>query len=546
MELLRRTLWGSALILLILLLRSLWKNRLPSLVFRVLWIVAALRLLLPLSVALPVSINYAPLPSFEVPAATGQPLAWESALPLYGAEQHDISSAAVSPWMLLWLAGTVLFTAYFLISYVRCLRTFRSSLPESSPEVQAWLAEHRLLRRFSVRYSDQIASPLTYGILFPVILLPKALDRRDTATLQFVLTHEWVHIRRWDALVKLLFAATLALHWFNPLAWLLYWLGNRDLELSCDADVIRWVGWEYRAAYALALLELEEKRSGLLPCFSRFSKDFLEERVKSIMQFKRVSAVTAFLAMLLVVGITSAFAFRPETTAQIQLNDSVEMDESISGKSNVEQNRDYYPVVTQWAEALKDRDGKARYTLLSADAQDPYYKALVVQNGTTNPWTIGVSSPWVVNYEIALDGAEAVITYHTKTSDQEIYIYQEVLTLTEDDGQDVVQNYGVTVDYLREDLYEKALDIQAQVLEGHLTWRLNSESVAMNFLRNTLGVEKGTLRTVTDLEIEFETEDEETIRVQLYRPLNVESGFLAVYSYSIENQYQILDNLGIY
>ena len=549
MELLQQTLWGGTMVLVILLLRTLGKRFLPRTVFRALWIVAALRLLLPLSLGLPVPLPApaTPLPAADA-AAIGQAWNWENTLPHFSAVQPDTHqpAAAVTPWTLLWLVGVVLLTAYFAVSYVRCLRTFQTSLPEHSPKVEAWLAEHRLARRVCVRCSDQITSPLTYGIFRPVILLPETLDRRDTATLQFVLTHEWVHVWRWDALMKLLFAAALALHWFNPLVWLLYWLGNRDLELSCDVAVVRRVGREYRAAYALALLALEEKRSGLLPCFSRLSRNFLEERVKSIMQYRRASAVAVFLAMLLVVGITSAFALRPETTAQIQLHEPAAPENSVSGEVALGETQDGYTVASQWAEALKERDGKARYALLSADAKAPYYEALTEQNGTEYPWTIGVSSPWVVDYEIALDGAEAVITYRTETSDRETYIYQEALKLTEEHGRTVIQGYGVTVEYLREDLYEKALDIQAQVREGHLTWRLDPESVTLNFLYNTLGLERGTLRTVTDQEAVFATKDGKTILVQLYRPLNVENGFLAVYEYTVENHHQIVDNLDIY
>lgn len=75
-----------------------------------------------------------------------------------------------------------------------------------------------------------------------MILLPATMDRQDFATLQLVLTREWVHIRRFDALTKLLFAAALTVHWFNPLVWVLFFLGNRDLELSCDAWVLRHIG----------------------------------------------------------------------------------------------------------------------------------------------------------------------------------------------------------------------------------------------------------------------------------------------------------------
>ena len=76
----------------------------------------------------------------------------------------------------------------------------------------------------------------------------------------YVLEHELVHIRRLDALWKPLLALTACVHWFNPLAWAMYVLANRDMELRCDEAVIRRFGADSRSAYALALLSMEENR----------------------------------------------------------------------------------------------------------------------------------------------------------------------------------------------------------------------------------------------------------------------------------------------
>ena len=88
MELLQQTLWGGIMVLVILLLRTLGKRFLPRTVFRALWIVAALRLLLPLSLALPVPAPATPLPAADA-AATGQAWTWENTLPYFGAAQTD-------------------------------------------------------------------------------------------------------------------------------------------------------------------------------------------------------------------------------------------------------------------------------------------------------------------------------------------------------------------------------------------------------------------------------------------------------------------------
>ena len=153
-----------------------------------------------------------------------------------------------------------------------------------------------------VRTSDRIAAPLTYGALYPVILLPRAMDLRDRDTLSCVLAHEHTHIRRFDPLRKALFAAALCLHWFNPLVWAMYVLAGRDMELSCDEAVLR--SGADRERYALALLDLEEQRGRWSPSGSHFSGHALEERIKAIMKRKHIS-ITALIAVLVVMCVTT-------------------------------------------------------------------------------------------------------------------------------------------------------------------------------------------------------------------------------------------------
>lgn len=64
-------------------------------------------------------------------------------------------------------------------------------------------------------------------------------------------------------------------------------LANRDLELSCDAAVVRLYGAEARAPYARTLLELEARRSRFLPLCSAFNKNALEERIGAIMRSRK-------------------------------------------------------------------------------------------------------------------------------------------------------------------------------------------------------------------------------------------------------------------
>ena len=305
---------GGVLILFIVVIRALAIHRLPKTTFLALWMIAALRLLLPLSIPMPFKIHIdldvfsdvvPKLPSGNI----GFPLPGEGR-PAYdtGAIVPGPAAEHISVFVILWLVGVLLLALYFSISYLRSMRKFRMSVPDNTPYIREWLNAHQIVRPIEVRSSDLISSPLTYGILHPVILLPKKLDRNDQAALQYVLTHEYVHIRRFDAITKILFAAVLCIHWFNPFVWVMYVLANRDMELSCDAWVIRMMGAKNRSSYALMLIKMEERRNGMSALCNHFGKNAISERIEAIMKFKKTSIWACILALALIAGATTAFA----------------------------------------------------------------------------------------------------------------------------------------------------------------------------------------------------------------------------------------------
>lgn len=209
-----------------------------------------------------------------------------------------------------WAVGLVLCAAGFAAVYLRCRRDFATSLPVDDPRAQAWLAENRrqLRRPLSLRRSDLISTSLTYGVLRPVILVPRDTDWSREGEVRYMLAHELVHVRRFDALTKLVLVACVCVHWFNPLVWAMYVLANRDLELSCDERVVRSFGTASRATYARTLIAMEETKSGLAPLYSGFSKTATEERIVAIMHIKKTSLLAVATSASLVVGIPAALA----------------------------------------------------------------------------------------------------------------------------------------------------------------------------------------------------------------------------------------------
>ena len=328
MSLFQMSVAGGVLILFIVVIRALAIHRLPKTTFLALWMIAALRLLLPLSIPMPFKIHI----DLDVFSDVVQKLpSGNIGFPIPGESRHAYDTGAVvsspaaeriSIFVILWLVGVLLLALYFSISYLRSMRKFRMSVPDNTPYIREWLNAHQIVRPIEVRSSDLISSPLTYGILHPVILLPKKLDRNDQAALQYVLTHEYVHIRRFDAITKILFAAVLCIHWFNPFVWVMYVLANRDMELSCDAWVIRMMGAKNRSSYALMLIKMEERRNGMSALCSHFGKNAITERIEAIMKFKKTSTIACALALVVVVGATTAFAASANTATQPEQDDT--------------------------------------------------------------------------------------------------------------------------------------------------------------------------------------------------------------------------------
>ncbi len=317
----RVTLSAGVMVLAVLLLRVRFQERTPRRVFCLLWDIVLVRLLVLAEIPSPVSIRlWLPGIFRQSTEPAGVPMVTHGLTEGTAAIQATyVFSAADSAPMCcevpntppvglgnilaaLWLAAALTMAGWFLWNHLRSRRIYAASLPVRDGYVLEWLAERPLRRPVRTRYSDRIASPLTYGVAYPVILLPSRMDWRDREALSCVLSHEYEHIRRFDALRKGLLALALCLHWFNPLVWCMYVLAGRDIELSCDEAVVR-AGAD-REGYALALLSLEERRGGWSSIGSHFSQNALEERIKTIMKHKHFS-LTALVSVLLVMAVTT-------------------------------------------------------------------------------------------------------------------------------------------------------------------------------------------------------------------------------------------------
>lgn len=435
MSLLQMSVSGAAMILVITVLRALAINRLPKKTFLALWGAALVRLLVPFSLPSKMSI-YSLLARKTAPVtiatqAAVLPAVTEARIVPVAPQSVPAPTPAVSLWGIVWVVGTVLCAAVFAVAYWKCYREFQMSFPVENEVSRRWLQAHPLRRSISIRQTDRVSSPLTFGILHPVILMPKKTDWEDEPALQYVLDHEFTHIRRFDAVSKLLLIGAVCVHWFNPLVWAMYVLANRDMELVCDETVIRHFGSGTKASYAGVLIHMEEVRSGFAPLGSHFSKNAIEERITAIMKTRKVSVFSLAAAAVLIAGTVTVFA----TSAQPGANDddmpqkNQSANESPIGTATIDGTLTSYIGNDRKTYYLID-DGNATKALNAEEFEQQY------PTSDIEWWTYEEYKAWLENEKVQLQsmigekawtGGRGEFVWTQEIVDETIAMYEDIL-----------------------------------------------------------------------------------------------------------------------
>lgn len=316
MNIIQMSLYAGALILIIVTIRALCLNKLPKITFLALWGVVAFRLLIPFSIPSRFSIynimnDVETLINPKVLISSGTNPSVFDSFSTVNSQSLSVKDGilSASPMQIIWMIGVVFLSLLFLSTFHKNNKELKTALPIRGNEIiDDWCRKHKLHSSIQVLISDKITTPIAVGIIKPRILLPKTMDINDKRLMGYVLAHEYQHIKHFDMLWKLVLLLTLCIHWFNPLVWIMYVLANRDLEIACDEKVLTIYGGENRAEYALTLIQMAEKKSKFTPLYNGFNKNSTEERIVSIMKFKKGSIFLTTLALLLVVGITTVFA----------------------------------------------------------------------------------------------------------------------------------------------------------------------------------------------------------------------------------------------
>ena len=319
MTLLQMSLSAGVMIILIIVLRTLFLNKLPRLTFPILWLIVLIRLTIPFSLETKFSLTDFMLQPFGISTSVSNSVSSPNIstpettpaffLMPYNQSENITTTRPSSNWLFIsWLLGISLFAAFFTFNYWKSHQKIRHAIPIQNDVLTTWKSKHQLKREVQILTSDKITTPLTVGILKPKIILPVEMLSSVISNLDYMLEHEFYHIKRWDALWKVLTISIACFHWFNPLVWAMCILANRDLEISCDGWVTRKFEKQDKKMYAYMLVEMAEQRSEFTLFCSGFAKHAIEERIESIMKTNKTTWIGISVAALLI-GVLALNAF---------------------------------------------------------------------------------------------------------------------------------------------------------------------------------------------------------------------------------------------
>lgn len=285
--------WQAGLIALAVMAVRPLLRRAPRRAVCMLWLLVALRLLLParLTVESPVSLQQPESPPIQAyQELRQQEKVYVSAPPEQRSEMAGPAAAQgfalLDQLPAIWLTGVGCMALYMALSLLRMRWRLRAA-----PRIQD-----------NVYRCTDWSTPFVLGVLAPRIYVPETVSEQDFPQ---VLAHERCHIRRWDHVWKPLAFLLLAVNWFNPVLWAAYVLLGRDMERACDEMVLKNATPIQRAEYSRALVSCAAQPKMAAVCPLAFGEVAVKERVKNVLNYKKPAlwAVILLVVAAAIIGV---------------------------------------------------------------------------------------------------------------------------------------------------------------------------------------------------------------------------------------------------
>jgi len=330
--------------------------------------------------------------------------------------------------MFVWLLGAIVFSSYMFILNVRFRKRIKDNCQCTEKSVTKVFNEcskvMNVNKKLPVYFTKNIHSPSIYGLFWPRLLLPvNFINKISHEELKYIFLHELAHYKQKDILINWIAVVLKAIHWFNPIIWYGFYHMRQDCELACDAIALFHIEKENQVEYGrtiihlLSLVSVDNIVPSIAGILSNSSKLHIKRRITMITNFKK----TSIKCVIAVVAIASAIGITSLTNAKPAIANNINSKSAISGVESAEINllpQNAKDVATLWAEALNNRDGGLRFSLLTNELKRQEYETY-----SKIKWTIGGSSPWVVSYtvnetnKLDNDTSEFEIKYQMTTSE---------------------------------------------------------------------------------------------------------------------------------
>ena len=256
---------GSIVILAVLVLRLVLRKT-PKKFICMLWMVAGLRLLLPVPLQSRFSLQP---PTIRLP-------------------QSETLQTYLVP---LWCIVAVSLLCASLISYAHLRRQVKNARKVRG----GWECEG-------------LETAFVLGFLKPKIYIPAGINDN---TRQQILAHERTHLDKGDQWIKLIGFLALVLHWFNPLVWVSYILLCKDIEMACDQRVVQFMDLPERKAYSAALLDCSTHKVHYAACPVAFGEVSVKYRIKSVLSYKKPAFWISLLGVLAIAFVAVCLGTNP-------------------------------------------------------------------------------------------------------------------------------------------------------------------------------------------------------------------------------------------
>jgi len=301
LKIINMSITSSYVILFVIVVRFFLKKS-PKIFSYGLWAIAFIRLILPFSIESIfslISINTNTIP--DGIAYSQKPQIQSGITLIDGAINRvlpvPVAAASVNPmqiWIylssLIWIMGLVFLLIYSIYSTIKLSKKLK-------------FATHL---KDNIYETDTIKTPFVFGLINPRIYLPHNLSKTEEP---YIIKHEQTHIKRFDHIIKFIAFLIVSIHWFNPLAWIAFYLMSEDMELSCDESVINEMGNEIKKDYSSSLLSLSVGKRIVGGSPIAFGENNTKGRIKNILIYKKpkfwVMLISIVMIIVLVVGLLS-------------------------------------------------------------------------------------------------------------------------------------------------------------------------------------------------------------------------------------------------